>query len=816
VDRLFERLGRFVVRYRYLVVLFWLVVIVVSARALPSLSSEINNDNSQFLPANAPSQQANALAAPLIGNPDAESPLYVIAARSSGPIGPADEVALERLARADAALPKVQGVRLVAVAPTGHAALLLVQVHLNVSDVQDQKAVVDELQSSFAAARPPAGLQLHLAGQVATNVANQVSSQRTGNRTQALSFLLIIVILLLIFRSVLAPIVTLVPAGVALAVSERFIGGLGASGLKISIITELLLIVLLLGAGTDYGLFLVFRVREELRNGLEPREAVVHALVRVGESISASAGTVVFALLSLLLASFGIYKDLAIPLAVGVGVMLIAGLTLLPALLAISGRALFWPSPLVPGVEREGWWGRTAAQLVRRPAATLSVGLVLFTALSLIALGYHSGGFGGALDAPAGTDAAAGNALQARYFPQSSANPANLVLAYQRPVWQDPQVLAEAEASLRSSGDFAQLQGPLDPNGTALTPAELARLHAELGNARLLTGTPPPGVTVSPALYDAYRSTQQFLSADGRTVQFAANLRAGDQGSNGAMAATPAIRAALARAGRASGASATGVAGEAAALYDVSSTSNRDLVTIVPVAVAAIAILLALVLRSLVAPLYLIVSVVLSYLAALGVATLVFIDLGGEGGLSFILPFIMFIFLLALGEDYNILVMTRIREEAHRMPLRQAVVRAVGRTGPTVTSAGIILAGTFAVFAIAGSQGPSGNQIRAIGFGVAIGILMDTFLVRTLLVPSTVALLGRLNWWPSHVEIEPAARSTEASPGAADRGPGAPTGGTSPPAGAAGGDGAPGDAAAPPVGARSPFALDGEPLERHP
>ena len=161
---------------------------------------------------------------------------------------------------------------------------------------------------------------------------------------------------------------------------------------------------------------------------------------------------------------------------------------------------------------------------------------------------------------------------------------------------------------------------------------------------------------------------------------------------------------------------------------------------------------LAIVLRSLVAPLYLIISVALSYLAALGVSTLVFIDIAGNGGLTFILPFLMFIFLLALGEDYNILVMTRIREEAHQRPLREAVVTAIGVTGPTVTAAGIVLVGTFAVLAFAGGGGPGGAQVQDIGFGLAIGILMDTFLVRTLLVPSTVALLGRWNWWPLTVE----------------------------------------------------------------
>jgi putative drug exporter of the RND superfamily len=142
--------------------------------------------------------------------------------------------------------------------------------------------------------------------------------------------------------------------------------------------------------------------------------------------------------------------------------------------------------------------------------------------------------------------------------------------------------------------------------------------------------------------------------------------------------------------------------------------------------------------------------VVLSYLAALGVATIAFIYIGGDSGISFILPFLMFVFLFALGEDYNILVMTRIREEARHLPLRDAVVKAVGRTGSTVTSAGLILGGTFIVLAAA-SSGAEAGQIRAIGLGLAAGILMDTFLVRTLLVPATVTLLGRFNWWPTHL-----------------------------------------------------------------
>jgi RND superfamily putative drug exporter len=540
---------------------------------------------------------------------------------------------------------------------------------------------------------------------------------------------------------------------VALLVSQRFIAGLGAHGLQISSVTQTLLVVLILGAGTDYGLFLVYRFREELRAGTEPRAAVVRALTRVGESITASAGTVILALLTLLFAGFGLYHDLGVPLAVGVAVMLLAGLTLLPALLALFAGMIFPSGP--PGPENQadgadGVWGRVAARAVRRPSLVLGAGVLIFTALALAAFGYRTGSLNKSTTAPAGSDAAVGDAIVADHFPQSAVNPARLVLGYRTPVWQHPGSLAAAEAILRSSGLFAKLAGPLSPGGAPLGPGAYATAHSELGSPRGLPLAEPASLRIPRGIYDAYRASAQYVSADGLTVQFLAGLRAGDQTSTAATDATPAVRAAVATAARRSGAATSGVAGKAATLYDVSTTAGRDMVRIIPVAVLAIAVLLGVVLRSLVAPLYLVVSIVLSYLAALGGTTLLVIDLGGQDGLTFILPFLMFVFLLALGEDYNILVMSRVREEARALPLREAVVRAIGRTGPTVTSAGLILAGTFGVYALAGG-GVMGGQLQSIGLGLALGVLLDTFVVRTLLVPSAAVLLGRWNWWPSRL-----------------------------------------------------------------
>ena len=589
---------------------------------------------------------------------------------------------------------------------------------------------------------------MHLAGAVAINVDQQSKSGNTDTQILLLSIVFIVVLLLLVFRAALAPFVTLIPAFLAVIISGPLVAEAAHHGLKVSPLAQILLTVLVLGAGTDYGLFLVFRVRENMRAGLDKRQAVVAAVERVGESITFSAATVIAALLSLLAATFEFYSDLGIPLAIGIAVMLLAGLTLLPALLAIFGRAVFWPSKTQAGTGKAGVWGRVAVRIVRHPAPTLVTGLVVFGALAFAVTAYTAAGFGGNTNAPSGSDSAAGAAILSAHFPNTSANPTNIIYQLKQPVWNDLQAVQAARSQLAASGLFTGVAGPLNPNGATLTPAQLTALHDRLGPPQLLPPIPPPGTNIPAISYQLYRATALYISPDGRTVQFETGLKAGDPSTTAAMNAIPAVRAEAATVMRSIGAADYGVGGQAPALYDISSISNSDLATVIPIAIVVIGFLLALVMRSLVAPLYLIVSVGLSYLAALGLSVLLFVEIAGDGGLVFFLPFLMFIFLLALGEDYNILVMSRIREEAQRLPLKEAVSRAMVATGTTVTSAGLVLGGTFSVFAIVGAQQGS-TQFRDVGAGLALGVLMDTFLVRTLLVPSTVVLLGRWNWWPS-------------------------------------------------------------------
>jgi putative drug exporter of the RND superfamily len=766
VSTFFSGIGRLSVRFRWAIVLAWVAGAAAAMTLLPSLSNVTQSDNTSFLPASAPSEQASQLASPLQGA--SLTAVTVVAARAGGTLtggtlSGADQAAIARLSASLARVSRVVSVRDAGQSSDGQAEQLTVLAGLAQSgglSTSQQASLVASLRQVIRTAALPAGLVAHTAGPVATRVDNNATSGKTGGQVEWFSIIFVIALLMAVFRSALAPLIAVLPALVVVLVAERLTAEAAVHGLGVSQIASLLLIVLVLGAGTDYALFLMFRVREEMRAGLACREAIVLSVARVGETITFSAGILIAALLSLATASFSLYSGLAAPLAIAIGLMLIAGLTLLPALLAIFGPAAFWPSSVRPGPGRTGWWGPTCARIVRRPTATLVAGLVVFGALAVASAGYLAAGFGGAATAPAGSDSALGNALLTKHFPQTAANPTLIVLRLRQPLWAGAAPVAAAERQLAADPLFTAVSGPFDANGTALTPARYAALHAAYGPARGLSaaagghvpGGQPPGAAA--AEVHAYQASGSYVSTDGYTISFATALAAGNPASTAAEEAVPAVRAATVRAAALAGASAYGVTGQAAFTYDVAQLSDSDLRTVIPIAVAVIAVLLAVVMRSLVAPLYLIASVVLSYFSALGLTVLVFVKAAGQPGLTFILPFLLFMFLLALGEDYNILVMTRIREEAHRLPLREAVSRALNVTGTTVTSAGLVLAGTFGVLAVVGSGSAGQQNVRTIvdvGVGLALGILMDTFLVRTLLVPSAAVLIGRWNWWPSRL-----------------------------------------------------------------
>ena len=379
IDAIYGAIGRFGVRFRWLVVLIWIAGAIAAATQLPSLASVTQGNNQKFLPANAPSPQAADLAKPF-GTANRQ-PIPVVVATTGGSLTSADSAAISSL---QARLASVAGItKVIDEGRSGDGQAVELVALANVAGSGNPnyaKDLVDALRAQIAAAGLPASLRAHLAGDLAIQVDQQKASGNTGNKVQSLSVLFVIVLLVLIFRSFTLAVTTVLPAAISVSIAGPLVAEAAKHGLQVSPIAQLLLIVLVIGAGTDYGLFLVFRVREELRVGghdtsgdnfpgragqlgsaladlahprQDARDAIVRAVTRVGESISASAATVIAATLTLLLASFSFYSDLAWPFVIAVCVILAAGLTLLPALLSIRLSLLAVKRTLF-----RAWFGR--------------------------------------------------------------------------------------------------------------------------------------------------------------------------------------------------------------------------------------------------------------------------------------------------------------------------------------------------------------------------------------------------------------------------------------------------------------------------
>jgi RND superfamily putative drug exporter len=640
---MFAKIARFSVKFRWPIIVVWILAVPILSSTLPKLSDVSQNDNSAFLPKNSQTQKASELETSFQSKNTSDQEVLV-AVRANGVLSASDNAAINRAVARVKAVDGVSQVRAVGTSKDGQAQEYLVGISSKAFG-PDAVNLISQIRSQMHTGVP--GLQLHLTGQLSQAADSQNANDKGKNNTEIYNVIFIIVLLLLVFRAALAPLVTLIPAGLALTIAQPLIAESTKIGVQVSFITEILLIVLLLGAGTDYGLFLVFRTREELRNGLEPKAAVVKALTRVGESITFSAATVASALLCLLLASFGVYKGLGPALAIGLGVTLLAALTFLPALLSILGRAVFWPGRTKGVKNKIGIWGRVADRVIKRPILTLVIGVSLLLVLSLGVIGYKTGGFGNQA-APAGSDSTLGSQALAKHFPAANNNPQYLLMTFSQPVWNNLTALYQAQNQLAASPTFKAISGPFSINGVNLTPAQLSALHQSGGNSAL------------------NQALSQFISADGKVVQFYSVANTAASGSTTAANFTPQVQAALDKAAATAGAEHAQIYGQDAAAFDISRIANSDLKKIIPIVLIIIGIILAILLRSLIAPLYLIASVALSYLAALGFAMLVFVHIQGNDGLNFILPFLMFIFLMALGQDYNILVMSRIREEAHK------------------------------------------------------------------------------------------------------------------------------------------------------
>ena len=467
--------------------------------------------------------------------------------------------------------------------------------------------------------------------------------------------------------------------------------------------------ILLFGAGTDYTLFILSRYRPALTQEREASSAMRRALRVVAEPILASGGVVFLATLTLTLAALPINHDVGVALAVSVACVLLAGLTLVPAVLTLFGRAAFWPSvPRVghPEQARVRVWAMVGSFVSRRPALATALPIVL---LAILATGV----------------------LQ--YQPRFAA-----LGAYLRP-----------SESLQGYSLLKQAFGPgsLAPTQVVVTPAA--------------TGTGPTAVQDALAALPGVTSvTPAGISVDGRTSLFEMQLR-NDPYAPGTVALVPRLRSTARQAIAAAGGGQVLIGGETASSYDTSTSSAADTRIVVALVLVVVSLVLGLYLRSLLAPLYLLLINALTYGAALGLVLYINRSLLNSATASVQLPLLLFVFLTAFGADYNIFLLSRVREEARGYPLAEAIRRSVSSTGGVITSAGIILAGTFSVL----STVPVRDGVET-GIAVALGVLLDTFVVRSFLVPGITGLIGRNAWWPSRL----AASDAQVGSGVVDEG----------------------------------------------
>ena len=762
----------------------WLIIAGVLMVIAPSLSSIYNNSNTQDLPTNAQSQVAQRVL--LQEFPNSHGTPAVLVFHNPGGLNADDKTRAKQVSdwltsdQKPAAVGQVLSIFTVPQAASqlisqdGTTMTMVVTLNGSTSDTSFQNSVKD-IRNYVKSATAGSTVKAYVTGPAGV-IADAVSIfASTDVKLILATVLLVLILLILLYRSPILAFLPLVGVGWALVVVNALIGFAGKAGLfGVSQQATSIMTVLLFGAGTDYTIFIASRFREELARTQDKHIAMRDTMRAVGEAITSSASTVILALLTLTFAALGLYSSLGPTLAIAIFVMLLAGLTLVPALLVWPGRAAYWP--FVPRYQPEqatmqtettlrGFWGRLGAWTARHRVLAVVISVAFLGILALGNIGSQpTFNFLTSFRDP--TDSSNGYAILQQHFPAGTLAPTTVLIQFNGNTPDAYQHLVQIDAvtaALQKVPGVAKVTGPTRPDGNApaIDPAALqqaiAALPPEVRDA-IRTGKSPTQCTgpncppIDPqqaATIGAYAASTNFVSPSNNAVQLSVVLK-DDPYSLAAINRMGPLQDTLHKAlsdtglTGSSATTATGyIAGQTALLADTFQYNQRDTFLIVPLVLVLVGIVLALLLRSLIAPLYLLGAVTLNFFAAIGVCSFFFQRIQGQDGFSYAIPLYTFIFLVALGADYTIFLMSRVREEARKQGLEQGVPYAVSRTGGVITSAGLILAGTFAVLTTLPL-----NILYQLGICVAVGILLDTFVVRGLLVPGVVLILGKWNWWP--------------------------------------------------------------------
>jgi RND superfamily putative drug exporter len=674
----------------------WVVAAVAIIGLAPKLGS--SSSESSFLPSHYQSVQAQNLQQSAFPTAAAPGAIVVFERADGGKLSAADSSLVHDISSKLAADHIATLSTMEAGPPSANKLIQTISIQIpNVNGelTTAQTDGIGTLRTNLASLVSGTDLKAGVTG----TVPEDVDSASTGNKAQEIVFvgtiLLIIVLLLLIFRSPIIVLLPLLTIGVVSAVANGLIDFVSkAAGWSANSFTSIMLIVVLFGVGTDYILFLLFRYRERLRAGEPSKQAMESAIARVGPAIATAAGAVMIAFLALTLSSLSLFRQLGPALAIAVVSAATAGLTLVPAIVSLLGTRVFWPSKAWKTEPKAARFAALGRALSRHPGRFAGTIVVLLGVLGIISFGFHP-----TFDLTSGNTSTTQSAVYSdvllKGFPAGDSEPT---------------------AVLVKSTD-----------GKPLDTASLASFRAQLAKV--------PGVASVSAVK---------VNSSGQVADYTVILSASGE-SAAAMNTVRGPLDAVVRADAPTGSQAL-VGGITSVYVDLESAMEHDYSIVFPVAAVLILIILGLLLQSVVAPWYLMLFVGLGFTATLGASVGIFQGLGNQSGLTFVLPIMMYLFVVALGTDYNILMVSRLREEASegKTP-RAAAAVALKHAGPTIASAGLILAGTFASLILAG-----GATFSQMGFAISCGIVIAAFVMAMFLTPSVTALLGTRAWWPGH------------------------------------------------------------------
>ncbi|MDY0910774.1 MMPL family transporter [Microbacterium sp. CFBP9034] len=720
-----------------LLVLVWLVVGSMGGPYFGKVDEVSSNDRSSFLPESADATQVNEQLPGFLGDDTIPA---VVVVTGEGDLTEAELADVQTLADDIAGIEGVKdGVSPPIVSDDGAAAQIFVPIDAS-GEVSD---IVEEIRT-LVADDLPEGMEGWVTGPAGFTADLVEGFLGIDGLLLAVALIAVFVILVIVYRSPLLPVLVLLTSVFALCVALLTVWWLAKAGIVVlNGQVQGILFILVIGAATDYALLYVARFREAIADGANRWDATTRAWRGAFEPILASGGTVIAGLLCLLLSDLATNRALGPIASIGIAFSVLSALTFLPALLALVGRSAFWPfipkQPLamIPDDLTEpvkGLWPRQARFIARHTRAVwvISTIVLLIGALGLTQL--KADGVPSSDLVLGASEARDGQEVLAEHFPAGSGSPVYVIVP-------EEDLAATVEVLDASDGiDSVAVASEDSPTGQADVAVEDGEpVFTAVGPP----GTPAPAPTVS----------------DGDVLVIGTLTDAADS-----LAAEDTVRELRADLDDSLGAGTALVGGETATDIDSNDTSIRDRTVIIPVILLVILLILMLLLRSIVAPVLLIATVILSFATALGVSALVFNQVLGFPGADPAVPLYGFVFLVALGVDYNIFLMSRVREESLVHGTRPGILRGLVATGGVITSAGLVLAATFAALGVIPIL-----FLAQLAFIVAFGVLLDTFVVRSLLVPALSYDIGRAIWWPSKLwRNDGAAPTVEPSPVAED------------------------------------------------